>query len=231
MHEFFNLTPTSLSTVLLWYVLAIGGGVGFVGLTIRLQAQGKAALTRAAQSGRQSKRRKAPVVTPPPVDPLHHAPYWGRLALALYLMVYLLLISFGLGLAVPTVRIACQRVTDQRVDCTVREFVWMVAPSRHALIKDVRDVQEDSTRSSSTSLGGRPTGGSTYVTLTNGEEQTLTTQTTGVTAAIRQFLLTPAAPAVVVWGRPSWLELLISWALLLVALLVGGSWLRYKRNS
>ena len=119
MHEFFNLTPTSLSTVLLWYVLAIGGGVGFVGLTIRLQVQGEAALTRAAQSGRQSKRRKAPVVTPPPVDPLHHAPSWKRAGLALYLTLYLLLISFGLGLAAPSVEFSCMRTTGQAVDCAV----------------------------------------------------------------------------------------------------------------
>jgi hypothetical protein len=227
MHEFFNLTPTSLSTVLLWYVLAIGGGVGFVGQTIRLQAQGKAALTRAAQSGRQSKRRKAPVVTQPPVEPLHHAPYRGRLALALYLTAYLLLISFGLGLAAPSVQFSCARTAGQTVDCAVREYVWFVAPSRHAIINDVTDVQEYSSTSSSTTASSRPTGGSTtYVVLTNREGQTLTTQTMDAAEELRALLLDPAATQVIVWGRASWLGRAISLTMLLVALLVGSSWLQ-----
>ena len=226
MHEFFNLTPTSLSTVLLWYVLAIGGGVGFVGLTIRLQVQGEAALTRAAQSGRQSKRRKAPVVTPPPVDPLHHAPSWKRAGLALYLTLYLLLISFGLGLAAPSVQFSCMRTTGQAVDCAVREYVWFVAPSRHAIINDVTHVQEYSSASSSTTASSRPTGGSTtYVTLTNREGQTLTTQTADAAEELRALLLDPAATQVIVWGRASWLGRVVSLTMLLVALLVGGSWL------
>lgn len=233
MHEFFNLNPTHIATVVLWYLFCIGGGLLFVGLAIRLQSQGQA--VRQAQA-RSIKRRKSsqakltPVAEPAP-DPLHYAPYRGRKALALYLTAYLLVISFGLGLAAPTVRIACHRMTDQSVDCVVREFVWLVAPSRHALIKDVRTVDEYSTSSSSNSISSRPTGGDTYVVLTNGEQQTLTTQTAGVAEAIRQLLSTPATTEVVVWGQPSWLGLVISLALLLVALLIGGSWLYHKQKA
>lgn len=226
MYEFFNLNPTHISTVLLWYLLSIGGGLLFVGLAIRLQNQGQAILQAQAQPTKRRKSRKAkltPVAEPAP-DPLLHAPYRKRKALALYLTAYLLVISFGLGLAAPTVRIACHRMTDQNVDCTVREFVWLVAPSRHAVIKDVRAVHEYSTSSSSSRSSSRPIGGSTYLVLTNAEEQTLTTQTSGVAEAIHQGLATPTAMPVV-WGQPSWLGLAISLALLLVALLIGGSWL------
>ena len=231
MYEFFNLNPTHISTVLLWYLLSIGGGLLFVGLGIRLQNQEQPILQAQVQP---TKRRKSGQVKPTPAaepapDPLRHAPYRGRKALALYLTAYLLVISFGLGLAAPTVRIACQRMTDQRVDCTVREFVWLVAPSRHAVIKDVRAVHEYSTSSSSSRSSSRPIGGSTYLVLTNAEEQALTTQTSSVTEAIRQRLATPTAIPVV-WGRPSWLGLAISLALLLVALLIGGSWLSHTRK-
>ncbi len=224
MHEFFNLNPTNLATVLLWYGFCIGGGLLFVGMAIRLQNQGQAAMQAQAQPTKRRKSRKTkltPVAEPVP-DPLLHAPYRGRKLLALYLTAYLLVISFGLGLAAPMVRIVCQRVTDQQVDCTVREFVWLVAPSRHVIIKDVRAVDEYSTTSSASRLGSRPTSGATYVALTNGEQQTLTTQTSGVAEAVRQLLSTSAAAQVVVWGRPSWLGLAISLALLLVALLIGG---------
>lgn len=227
MHEFFDLTPTHLPAVLLWYILAIGGGMGFVVMVLRLQAQGQAALTLAAQSaGQPKRRRKVPVVTPQPVDPLSHAPYWGRLALALYLTVYLLLISFGLGLAAPSVQFSCMRTAGQAVDCAVREYVWFVAPSRHAIINDVTNVQEYSSASSSTTAISRPTGGSTtYVALTNREGQTLTTQTADAAEELRALLLDPAATQVIVWGRPSWLGRVVSLTMLLVALLIGGSWL------
>jgi hypothetical protein len=227
MHEFFNLNPTHIATVVLWYLFCIGGGLLFVGLAIRLQSQGQAVLQAQAQP---TKRRKSGQVKPTSVaesapDPLLHAPYRARLALALYLTAYLLLISLGLGLAAPNVRIACQRGIDQRVDCTVREFVWLVAPSRHAVIRDVRMIHEYSSRSSSNTFSSRPTGGDTYALLTNGGQQTLTTQTKGVAETIRQWLLTPTSTKtpVVVWGRPSWLGLAISLALLLVALLIGGA--------
>lgn len=232
MHEFFNLNPTHIWAVLLWYLLAIGGGLLFVGLAIRLQSQGQAAIRAQAQPTR---RRKSGQVKPTPTaepatDPIRHAPYRERKILALYLTTYLLVLSFGLGLAAPTVRIKCQRVTDQRVDCAVREFVWLTVPSRHALIKDVRAVDEYSTSSSSNSVSSQPTGDDTYVVLTNGEQQTLTTQTAGVAEAIRQLLSTPATTEVVVWGQPSWLGLAISLALLLVALLIGGSWLGHAHK-
>lgn len=79
MREFFNLNPTGLPAVLFWYFGAIGGGLLFVIMTIRLQAQGQA-VQRAqeqATSGRKPRRGKATSPAPSTVNPLHHAPYWG----------------------------------------------------------------------------------------------------------------------------------------------------------